>query len=114
MNLNEQYRRKLTSVDQALQNVQSNQEIVSALATCEPAALLSQLHTIRDRVVNVSVVSAMMQNQYDFFLKPEMKDHFILNSWFYTDAASSVQKNLLGNLEHVLFTWIPRCSRSNS
>lgn len=47
---------------------------------------LSQLHTIKDRVKDVSVVTALMLGKYDFFMKPEMKGHFILNNWFYTDG----------------------------
>lgn len=84
MNHQDLYQSKLTSIDKALENIKSHHEIVCALAACEPATLLSHMHTIKDRVENVSVVTAMLQNQYDFFMKPEMKGHFILNSWFYT------------------------------
>ena len=86
MNCLDLYQSKLISVDQALRCIQSNQEIVCALGACEPAILLSHLHKIKDRVENVSVVSAMLQGQYDFFMKPEMKGHFLLDSWFYTEA----------------------------
>ena len=84
MNYKEMYQRKLVSVEEALENIKSNQEVVTALCGCEPVTLLSNLHTIKDRVENVSVVNAMMQKKYEFFMNPEMKGHFLLNSWFYS------------------------------
>jgi acyl-CoA hydrolase len=86
LNYRDIYRRKLVSVDKALENIKSHQEIVTALCACEPVTLLSNLHTIKDRVENVSVVNAMMQEKYEFFMNPEMKGHFLLNSWFYSDG----------------------------
>jgi len=93
------YRHKLVSVEEALGNVKSNDEVVTALAMCEPATLLRSLHTIKDRVENVSVVNAMMQYEYDFYTKPEMKGHFVLNSWFYTDGPRAAHQ--LGNVSYV-------------
>ncbi len=84
MNYTEAYRRKLVSIEEALEQVKSHHEVICALAASEPGALLSQLHTIKDRVVDVSVVNALMMGEYEFFLNPEMKGHFLLNSWFYS------------------------------
>lgn len=86
MNYQDLYQSKLTCIDEALENIKSNHEIVCALGACEPAILLSHMHNIKDRVENVSVVTAMLQGQYDFFMKQEMKGHFLLNSWFYTES----------------------------
>ncbi|WP_242848743.1 hypothetical protein [Syntrophomonas palmitatica] len=93
------YQRKLVSVEEALENIKSNDEVVTALAMCEPATLLSSLHTIKDRVENVSIVNAMMQYKYDFYMKPEMKGHFILNSWFYTEGPRAAHE--LGTVSYV-------------
>lgn len=84
MNYKDMYQRKLVSVEKALENIKSHQEVVTALCACEPVNLLSNLHTIKDRVENVSVVNAMMREKYEFFMNPEMKGHFLLNSWFYS------------------------------
>lgn len=84
MNFRQMYERKLVSVEEALDQVKSHHEVVCALAASEPAAILSQLHQIKDRVEDVSVVSALMMGEYEFYLNPEMKGHFLLNSWFYT------------------------------
>lgn len=86
MNYKDMYQRKLVSVEKALENIKSHQEVVTALCGCEPVTLLNNLHTIKDRVENVSVVNAMMREQYEFFMNPEMKGHFLLNSWFYSDG----------------------------
>lgn len=86
MNSKEMYRSKLVTVEEALQQVKSQQEIVCSLVASEPVSLLSQLHTIKDRVKDVSVVQANMVGEYEFFMNPEMKGHFLLNSWFYSQA----------------------------
>lgn len=86
MNYREMYQRKLVSLEKVLENIKSHQEVVTSLCACEPVVLLSSLHTIKDRVENVSVVNAMMREKYEFFMNPEMKGHFLLNSWFYSDG----------------------------
>lgn len=87
MDYHEMYRRKLVSVEEALNEIKSGQEICCSMVSCEPVTMLDKLHTIKDRVENVSVVTALLMNEYDFFMKPEMKGHFLYNSWFYTEGA---------------------------
>lgn len=86
MNCLDMYQRKKVSVEEALNQIQSHHEIVCALVACELVELLSHLHTIKDRVEDVSVVTALLMGQYQFFMDPEMKGHFLLNNWFYTDG----------------------------
>lgn len=99
MNFAEEYRRKLVSVDEALKQIKSHDEIVCSLASCEPMTLLSHLHTIKDRVEAVSVVNAMMLGNYEFFTNPDMAGHFLLNSWFYTDVPR--QAHPIGNVSYI-------------
>lgn len=80
------YRSKVVPVEEALQQIKSNDEVVCSLVACEPVTLLKNLHIIKEQVENVSVVSAFMLGNYKFFTDPEMKGHFFLNSWFYSDA----------------------------
>ncbi len=87
MNYKEIYQRKLVSVEEALKEIKSSQEIVCSMLACEPVAMLSQLHTIKDRVEDVSVVTALLMNEYEFFMNPEMQGHFLMNSWFYSGGA---------------------------
>lgn len=81
------YQRKLVSIEEALNEIKSGQEVVCGLIACEPVAMLSQLHTIKNRVENVSVVTALLLNEYEFFMNPEMKGHFLMNNWFFTGGA---------------------------
>jgi len=87
MNYKELYKRKVVSVEEALKQIKSGQEIVCSLIACEPVTMLSKLHTIKDRVENVSVVTALLLYEYDFFMNPDMKGHFLMNNWFYTGGA---------------------------
>ena len=87
MNYKEMYQRKVVSVEEALKEIKSGQEVLCGMVACEPVAMLSQLHTIKDRVEDVSVVTALLMNEYDFFMNPEMKGHFLMNNWFYTAGA---------------------------
>lgn len=84
MYYNEQYRKKLITVDQALDKVQSNTEIVVGLAVNEPVDFLSRLHEIKDRVENVNVLTCLSMDQYKFVMDPSMKGHFLNSTWFYT------------------------------
>lgn len=83
MSYQELYRRKLLSSDEVARKIHSNDEIIVAVAASEPAGLLSRLHTVRDQVENVSVVMVLPLGEYDFYMKPEMKGHFMLNAWYY-------------------------------
>lgn len=87
MNYLEEYKKKLVSADEAVQKISSNDEIVVGSVASEPTLLLSKLHTIRDRVSNVSVVMILPLGEYEFYTNPEMNGHFILNSMFHGAGA---------------------------
>ncbi|KUG02695.1 4-hydroxybutyrate coenzyme a transferase [hydrocarbon metagenome] len=87
MSYKELYQRKVVSVEDALKEIKSGQEVVCGLIACEPMTMLNQLSTIKDRVEDVSVVTALLLNEYEFFMDPEMKGHFLMNNWFYTGGA---------------------------
>lgn len=84
MNCKQEYQSKLIDVDRALSMVESDIDIVSALAVAEPYDLLSRLHEVADRVHNVNVLTCINMGDYKFFTAPEMKGHFTNASWFYT------------------------------
>ena len=66
MNFDKMYQEKVVSVEEALQEIKSGQEIACSLIACEPVTMLSHLHTIKNRVENVSVVAALLMNEYEF------------------------------------------------
>lgn len=90
MTYKELYRQKLITPQEAVQKVQSNNEIVVAVAASEPPSLLSQLHTIADRVDNVSVLMTLTLGEYDFYMQPQMKGKFTLNAWYYGNGPRKV------------------------
>ena len=49
------YKSKIITVEEALKLVKSNDHIVTGLGSSEGKAFLKQLHTIADRVTNVTV-----------------------------------------------------------
>jgi acyl-CoA hydrolase len=84
MDFQELYKSKRVTAEEILDKVESNDEIIVAMAASEPVHLLEKLHTIAGRVENVNVVSCLPMKGYDFFMKPEMKGHFFMESWFYS------------------------------
>ncbi|WP_027718891.1 acetyl-CoA hydrolase/transferase family protein [Desulfovirgula thermocuniculi] len=83
MGVKEEYRRKLISIQEAVGMVTSYCSIGVAMAAAAPPGLLGALASRRDEVENVRVFGALLLKEYDFFLDPSMKGHFLLESWFY-------------------------------
>ncbi|NLL42967.1 MAG: acetyl-CoA hydrolase/transferase family protein [Firmicutes bacterium] len=82
MDVRELYKRKHISIEEAVNMVQSNQKVCTAMAASEPQGLLKGLEGRKDELENVSLVSCLMMGDYDI-LKPEMKGRFINETWFY-------------------------------
>lgn len=80
------YDAKKISVDEALSFIKSGDHIVSALAAAEPRALLSELHTIADRVSDIRVSTCLPILDYPYFADPAYKEHFLMEGWFYTQT----------------------------
>ncbi|KYZ76460.1 acetyl-CoA hydrolase [Anaerosporomusa subterranea] len=70
-------------MDEALALIKSGDEIVAGFCGGEPMAILKQLHTIKDRVTDVTVWYSLGMGKYEFFTNPELKLHFTTNSWFH-------------------------------
>ena len=92
MDFKELYKKKLVSVEEILSKISSKDEIVSAMAASEPQGILSKLHTIKDRVEDVTVVVCLPMKDYEFFMNPSMKGHFLTESWFYTAGLRKAHK----------------------
>lgn len=80
----EKYNSKKITVDEALMFIKPGDEIVSGFCGLEPMSILSKLHTIKDKVQDVKVWYSLGMGNYEFFNKPEMKESFITNSWFFS------------------------------
>jgi hypothetical protein len=87
-----EYRARLRPVDEAIQCIQSGYDVIVGMCASEPQAAMSRLHILAPRVRDVRVFSVLTMNPYDFYMLPEMKDHFELASWFHAPGARGALK----------------------
>jgi acyl-CoA hydrolase len=85
-NIEAMYREKITTIEGALSQIRSGDEIVTGFCGLEPLALLKELHTIRDRVEQVTVWYTLGLACHEFYSNPEYRDTFRTKSWFYSDS----------------------------
>jgi len=62
---------------------------------------MMQFHTVADKVENVRVFSCLTLKPYDFYMKPEMKGHFELASWFHAPGPRAALKANVGTVTYV-------------
>lgn len=95
------YKRKLISIDEAVGRIESGNDVIVAQCASEPQGCMSRFHTVKDRVENVRVFSVLTLKPYDFYMKPEMKGHFQLCSWFHAPGSREALKNDTGTVTYV-------------
>jgi acyl-CoA hydrolase len=83
------YNSKLTSIEGVLEKIKSGDEIVTGFCALEPISILSKLHTIKDRIEDVTIWYTLGLANHEFYSDPEMKNSFITKSWFYSSAIRS-------------------------
>jgi len=97
----EEYRKRLVPIDQAIRSIKSGDDVVVAQCASEPQGTMSRLHTLADRVRDVRVFSVLTLKPYDFYVKPEMKGHFELASWFHAPGSREALKRGTGTVTYV-------------
>ncbi len=95
------YKSKLRTIEEAIQCIESNFDVVVAQCASEPQGTMSKLHLIADKVQNVRVFSVLTLKPYDFYMKPEMKGHFELASWFHAQGPREALKKGIGTVTYV-------------
>ncbi len=80
----EEYKRKVVSVEEALNKVKDNDHIITGLGAGESRLFFRNLHRIADKVKNVIVTNCLPVENYEFFMNPEYHKSFLTNSWFYS------------------------------
>lgn len=93
MNFNDEFKKKLISLDDALSLVKSDYEICVGLAAAEPVDFLTRLHETADRVTNVSVLTCLNMGDYKFTSASEMKGHFTNAAWFFSGLTRKAHQN---------------------
>ena len=94
MNIEEKY----ISVEQALSYVKSGDVIVTGLGSAEAGAFMGQLHTIADRVKDVTVTNCLPTHPSEIY-KPEYRNSFLVDGWFYAPALRKAHSN--GNMSFI-------------
>ncbi|MDF2698674.1 MAG: ach1 [Haloplasmataceae bacterium] len=93
------YKNKLITVEQALSMVKSDDVIVTGLGAAEARLFMSKLHTIANRVKNVTTTTCLPILNAEYFMNPAYKDSFKLTGWFYTGPIRKAQMN--GNVSFI-------------
>ena len=98
---NDEYRSKLRPIDEAIQCIRSGFDVVVGQCASEPQGTMDRLHVLAPAVRDVRVFSVLTLKAYDFYMKPEMKGHFELASWFHAPGSRSALKAGTGTVTFV-------------
>jgi acyl-CoA hydrolase len=101
MQWQEVYKRKLVDIDTAVSRIESGNDVIVAQCASEPQGCMSRFHIVADRVHDVRVFSVLTLKPYDFYMKPEMKGHFELASWFHAPGSREALKAGTGTVTYV-------------
>lgn len=93
------YKSKLICREEALGMIASGDQVISAMAAAEPRGILTELHTIADRVKDVTVVTCLPMGSYEYFSNSAYKDSFTMEGWFYSPAIRKAHEN--GNVSFI-------------
>lgn len=96
-----EYASRLRPIDEAIQCIQSGFDVVVGQCASEPQGTMARLHTLAPGVRDVRVFSVLTLKPYDFYMKPEMKDHFELASWFHAPGSREALKAGTGTVTFV-------------
>lgn len=95
------YQNKLISIEQAVSFLKSDTDVIVAQCASEPQGCMSKFHLAKDKVKEVKVFSVLTLRPYDFYMKPEMKGHFELCSWFHAPGSRQAIKEKTGTVTYV-------------
>lgn len=96
-----EYKSKLISIEEAVQFIKSDTDVIVAQCASEPQGCMSKFHLVKDKVKDVKVFSVLTLKPYDFYMKPEMKGHFELCSWFHAPGSRQAIKEGAGTVTFV-------------
>ena len=95
------YQRKLIPLEKMPDLLQSDTDVIVAQCASEPQGCMSVFHLAKERVQDVKVFSVLTLKPYDFYMKPEMKGHFELCSWFHAPGSRKALKEKTGTVTYV-------------
>jgi acyl-CoA hydrolase len=98
---NDLYKSKLVEIDEAVSRIKSGDDVIVAQCASEPQGSMSRFHIVADAVEDVKVFSVLTLKPYEFYMRPEMKGHFELASWFHAPGSREAIKAGTGTVTYV-------------
>lgn len=99
-NFQEEYKNKLTNIDEILSTIKSGDVLVTCGNACSPTTLLENLHKLKGKAKDVKLVPvAGIEGDYEFGRDPEMKDTLSIISTFY--CSLEIGSHNFGNVSYV-------------
>jgi acyl-CoA hydrolase len=95
------YKSRTASIDEAVSLIASGNDVIVAQCASEPQGCMSRFHLVAERVRDVRVFSVLTLKPYDFYMKPAMKGHFELASWFHAPGSREALKAGTGTVTYV-------------
>jgi acyl-CoA hydrolase len=95
------YKHKRIAIDEAVSKIRSDSDVIVGQCASEPQGCMERFHIVADKVENVRVFSVLTLKPYDFYMKPEMKGHFELASWFHAPGSRAALKTGTGTVTYV-------------
>ncbi len=95
------YRSKLIRPETVADLIKSDSDIIVGQCASEPQGCMAHFHLAKDRVKDVKVFSVLTLKTYDFYMKPEMKGHFELCSWFHAAGSREALQAKTGTVTYV-------------
>ena len=92
------YKEKVITLNEALDMVKSDFSIVTGLGAAEGKLFMDNIHTIADRVKNVTITNCLSMGSCEF-LSEEYKESFNIDGWFFSPPMRKAFKN--GNISFI-------------
>jgi len=92
------YSNKVITAQEAVKKVKSGDMIVTGLGAAEGRLFLSELHSVADQVHDVTVTNCLPMTDQPF-IRPEYKDSFYVDGWFYSPTLRKAHPN--GNISFI-------------
>lgn len=92
------YKEKVITLEQALNMVKSGDNIVTGLGAAEGKLFMDSIHTIANRVKDVTITNCLSMANGEF-LNEEYKDSFNIDGWFFSPPMRKAFKN--GNISFI-------------
>lgn len=111
MNWREEYKRKLTTPEEAVTHIKSGDRVILGLATGEPHSIVEAMINNKENYENVEIM-AMLSLGKSPWLEPEMKGHFKFNCFFASAANREAIANGEADFTTAFFFEVPELIRS--